>query len=257
MKFSYRIIGYIAVLLYIIGIFAVGINALMYADAIAKLWKEMPSLFYLSTATNLMGILAFIGLLLGVTTQTELIYVTNTEENGKNQKNIEQKDTIEESQHNKETINKIRQSLVDTNQNRLQIIEKCLRLACEELEASIGVLYQNQNKSLKMIASYALYQEKTTITSYDLGEGLVGQVAKNGKTIKLTQIPEDYLPVVSGLGKSLPSFVMILPIIQNENEVFGVIELAGFLDFSERDIKFLEDVALLLANELEKELVNH
>ncbi|TAE73744.1 MAG: GAF domain-containing protein [Bacteroidetes bacterium] len=257
MKFSYRFIGYIAVLLYIIGIFAVGINALMYADAISKLWKEMPSLFYLSTATNLLGLLAFIGLLLGVTTKTELIYVTNDKDSIQKQEQEAQQDIIEESVHNKETLNKIKQILADKSEKRLQIIEKSLRYACEELEASIGVLYQNQNKTLKMMASYALYQEKTEITAYNFGEGLVGQVAKDAKTIKLSQIPEDYLPIVSGLGKSLPSFVLISPITQNENEVLGVIELASFLDFSDRDIKFLEDVALLLANELKKELVNY
>ncbi|TAE46020.1 MAG: GAF domain-containing protein, partial [Cytophagales bacterium] len=127
---------------------------------------------------------------------------------------------------------------------------------CEDLQASIGVIYQNQNKILKMVGSYALYQEKTSVTAYNIGEGLVGQVAKNKKTIKLNQIPEDYLPIVSGLGKALPSFVLILPILQNENEVLGVIELAGFLDFSDADILFLEDVALLLANELKKDLIS-
>ncbi|TAG05706.1 MAG: GAF domain-containing protein [Cytophagia bacterium] len=256
MKLSYRVIGYIAVFLYIIGIFAVGVNALMYADAIAKLWKEMPSLFYLSTATNLLGLLAFIGLLLGVTTKTELVYVTNTKENQKINEDTESKQVVTENLQNKKTIDRIKQLLTDTNQNHTQMIEKSLRLVCEDLQASIGVIYQNQNKILKMVGSYALYQEKTSVTAYNIGEGLVGQVAKNKKTIKLNQIPEDYLPIVSGLGKALPSFVLILPILQNENEVLGVIELAGFLDFSDADILFLEDVALLLANELKKDLIS-
>jgi putative methionine-R-sulfoxide reductase with GAF domain len=251
MKFNFRIIGYIAVILYVIGIFAVAVSALNYTYSITRLWKEMPILFYLATATNLLGLLAFIGLISGVNTKTELIYISNEEFNQSNLQNTEEQKQNSNEIISTHSLEKIKNVFTEVSLKRNQTFEKTLRIICEELNASVGALYINEDNILSMYASYALYQENNQNKEYKLGEGLVGQVAKNGKMIKLTNVPEDYLPIVSGLGKGSPSVVLLLPIMSVANDIVGVVELAGFQDFTEGDIKYLENVALLLAKEIE------
>jgi GAF domain-containing protein len=101
-----------------------------------------------------------------------------------------------------------------------------------------------------MTANYALYKEDGYEEKYELGVGLVGQVAKNGKIIKLDTIPENYLPAVSGLGRSDVAYLLLIPIVNTENENLGVLELASFKDFYEYEMNFLQEVALLLAKEI-------
>jgi len=75
-------------------------------------------------------------------------------------------------------------------------------------------------------------------------------VAKDGRAIKLSQIPEGYMEVVSGLGSAYPHYLMLFPAKNNNQEVKAVIELATFKNIVGQDLIFLEEMALLLAREI-------
>ena len=60
-----------------------------------------------------------------------------------------------------------------------------------------------------------------------LGEGLVGQCAKEKKRILLTEVPGDYVRINSGLGVAPPLNIIVLPVLF-EGSVRAVVELASF-----------------------------
>jgi len=95
---------------------------------------------------------------------------------------------------------------------------------------------------LKLIASYAYKERKHVGNRFHLGEGLVGQAALEKKPILLTNVPDDYIRITSGLGEAPPRNVIVLPVLF-EGDVKAVIELASFLPFSQIHQLFLDQLA--------------
>lgn len=94
-----------------------------------------------------------------------------------------------------------------------------------------------------LTASYAFHRRKGLPTSYGLGEGLVGQCALERSRIEVTDAPSDYVEIVSGLGKTRPVSLLLVP-IQFESEMLGVLELAGLRTFTDDDTELLDSIAL-------------
>ncbi|MFN6567552.1 response regulator [Dendronalium sp. ChiSLP03b] len=92
---------------------------------------------------------------------------------------------------------------------------------------------------LKLFSSYAYQERKHLANQFRLGEGLVGQCALEKQRILLTEVPNDYIRISSGLGEALPLKIIVLPVLF-ETEVKAVIELASFQRFSELHLIFLE-----------------
>jgi HAMP domain-containing protein/CheY-like chemotaxis protein/signal transduction histidine kinase len=101
---------------------------------------------------------------------------------------------------------------------------------------------ENHTPVLKLIASYAYKERKHLGNRFYLGEGLVGQAALEKKPILLTNVPDDYIRISSGLGEAPPRNVIVLPVLF-EGEVKAVIELASFLPFSQIHQLFLDQLA--------------
>jgi len=94
---------------------------------------------------------------------------------------------------------------------------------------------------LALIASYGYKARKSVANRFAFGEGLVGQAALEGKSILITQAPEDYIRVTSGLGEAAPVNIVVMPILF-EDQVMAVIELASLRAFSEVNQSFLEQL---------------
>ena len=95
--------------------------------------------------------------------------------------------------------------------------------------------------SLVLLASYAAEGRGAHGKRLDFGEGLVGQCAIDRCKILLTNVPEGYLQISSGLGAAVPRNVLVLPIIF-ESQIKGVLELASFEGFSDTHQAFLEQL---------------
>src|SRR5947207_8041728 len=96
--------------------------------------------------------------------------------------------------------------------------------------------------SMRLIASYAYRHRKHVANRFGLGEGLVGQAALEKQPILLTNVPDDYIQITSGLGEAPPRNIIVIPILF-EGEIKAVIELASFLPFSAIHQTFLDQLA--------------
>jgi CheY-like chemotaxis protein/HAMP domain-containing protein len=129
-------------------------------------------------------------------------------------------------------------------------LEDVSRLIMSELtplvSAHHGAFFISQQEGgdifLKLIASYAYKQRKAVASRFHLGEGLVGQSALEKKSILLTNVPDDYIMINSGLGESAPLNIVVLPVLF-EGEVRAVIELASFRAFSQIHQIFLDQLS--------------
>ncbi len=132
-----------------------------------------------------------------------------------------------------ETIDAVFENLSETEEIE-KTFEKLLSNISKSFEIVQGLAFTvapDSENTFKAVASYAHYKQ-TEIPEFKLGEGITGQVAKNKELIRLDNVPENYITVVSGLGSGSPQHLLIFPVISNEQTV-AVIELASFKDFGE------------------------
>src|SRR5437762_1682514 len=94
---------------------------------------------------------------------------------------------------------------------------------------------------LKLIATYGYKERKSVSNRFKFGEALVGQAALERKTIVITEAPEDYIRIASGLGEAAPANIIVLPVLF-EDQVMAVIELASFKRFSDIHQTFLDQL---------------
>jgi CheY-like chemotaxis protein/signal transduction histidine kinase/HAMP domain-containing protein len=132
-------------------------------------------------------------------------------------------------------------------------LESVSRLIMSELtplvQAQHGAFYMKDDdregargEVLKLVATYAYKERKNVANRFVEGEGLVGQAALEKKPIVISNVPDDYIQISSGLGEAPPRNIIVLPIVF-EGEVKGVIELASFARFSQINQIFLDQLA--------------
>ncbi|MBT33467.1 MAG: hypothetical protein CMO01_27710 [Thalassobius sp.] len=100
--------------------------------------------------------------------------------------------------------------------------------------------------SLHLKGCYAYGRKKFVEQNIEEGEGLLGQCYLEGTFIHLTEVPNDYIEITSGLGEATPSSLILMPLKVN-NKVEGIIELASFDVFENHHIDYLEKIAESLA----------
>jgi PAS domain S-box-containing protein len=108
---------------------------------------------------------------------------------------------------------------------------------------------------LELVSCYA-YDRKKFIQKQILpGQGLVGQVYLEKDTIYLTEVPEDYVTITSGLGLANPKSILIVPLKVND-QILGIVELASFHKFQKYQIEFIEKLGESIASTIANAKVN-
>lgn len=137
--------------------------------------------------------------------------------------------------------------------------DKDLSQLCDKvIEKLVGYMKTNQggifiiqtddngDQYLELMAARAYERKKYKEKRIEIGHGLVGQCAIEKRRIYMTDVPEGYMSITSGLGLSSPKSLLIVPLKTNE-EIVGVIEMASFENFDDTDIEFLEKVGESIA----------
>lgn len=118
--------------------------------------------------------------------------------------------------------------------------------------------YQDQDPNdvyLELLSAYAYNRKKFIKKKIHLGEGLVGSCAQEKYTIYLTDIPDDYIEIESGIGSANPKSLLIVP-LKIENDILGVIELASFNEMKPFEIELVEKIAESIAATLQTTRIN-
>jgi len=116
-----------------------------------------------------------------------------------------------------------------------------------------GFFILNDNEAvpfLELISAFAYDRIKLLTKRIELGDGLVGMCAVEKNTVVITDVPEDYMQIESGLGEAAPTNILIIP-LKTEDNILGVIEIASFYEFKKNEIDFIENIAEDIAKTLE------
>ncbi len=118
--------------------------------------------------------------------------------------------------------------------------------------SQVGGIYilneeNTDNIFLELTGFYAYDRHKFFEDKIFPGENLVGQCFLEKDTIFITDVPDNYIKISSGLGKENPKSILIVPMILNQ-KVYGIIELASLEVFPKYVIEFTEKTAEILAS---------
>ncbi|KKK39469.1 histidine kinase [Mesobacillus campisalis] len=111
--------------------------------------------------------------------------------------------------------------------------------------ASLGAFYlmdgDRSGTILKKISSYADSGETPARGTIPEREGLVGQCARDGRSIYLEEVPGNFTPVKTAFGEAVPACILISPVIVKD-EVVAVVELAALRHFTKPEKALIEKV---------------
>lgn len=150
----------------------------------------------------------------------------------------------------------LRQSSDDMKEFSYNIISSLVKY----IDATQGALFiiNDDDKNdihLEMQAAYAYDRRKHIEKRIEMGEGLVGRAVQEQETVYMTELPDEYIYITSGLGHANPNCLLIVPLKIND-EVYGAIEIAGFNEFEKHVRKFVEDVAEDIASTIKNTKIN-
>ncbi|HEY8407343.1 MAG TPA: HAMP domain-containing protein [Gaiellaceae bacterium] len=125
-------------------------------------------------------------------------------------------------------------------------LQEVSRLIMSELTPLVGAQYGaffllDDGDAYQLVASYGYKTRKKVANRFKVGEALVGQAALEKQSILITEPPEDYVKVTSGLGEAPPRNIMVMPVLF-EDQVMAVIEIGSFSSFAEVQRAFLESL---------------
>jgi hypothetical protein len=193
--------------------------------------REMSFIFYAALILSLLVSFAFYILLVTIpSTKSNLEeqqrVVTKKESviTKKEEKTISVNDTSSLTKHFEELRTK-------NNNPR----EAFLHLLADRFQMVQGVFFKEETENQYEATDLYAWCRDETPASFYAGETLSGQVVVNKKLLYLTQVPENYITVFSGLGSSTPSYLLIVPFINGER-VEAVVEAAFFRPLEQMDI---------------------
>ncbi|BDD04026.1 PAS domain-containing protein [Aureibacter tunicatorum] len=121
--------------------------------------------------------------------------------------------------------------------------DKLLRHIIEYVNANQAAFFMLKKSAdeewLEQQSCIAYNRKKYFDKKIDLKTSLIGDVILNKSTIFLTDIPENYVSITSGLGESNPRNIVMFPVLHDDSPM-GVIEVASFEVMEDHVIKFLE-----------------
>lgn len=179
------------------------------------------------------------------------------------------KDIIDEDRKKSTINNRINlgmaqfSDILQKNSHDIKIlIDKFVTELVSYFEANQGALYilnesadQLTDQELELQFTYAWNRKKYKSDSFKVGDNLAGQAVLENDTIYMTNVPDNYIEITSGIGKSSPKSLLIVPLKLNEQPK-GVLEIASLKEFEKYEIELIEKLCENLASTITNTLAN-
>ncbi len=136
------------------------------------------------------------------------------------------------------------------NQDLQDLSNQLITFVTKHIGGQLGVVYLLNDKAdpnhYEMIASYAYKRRKGYPETFQMGEGLIGQAAMENETLIVSQLPDEYIHIQSGVGYAVPKHIAVIPCEYN-GKVIAVMEVASVNEISEEALEFLNLVKASIA----------
>lgn len=151
--------------------------------------------------------------------------------------------------------------ILRSDSNLTNLADNLISKLVKYINANQGAIFllntdNPSQKYLQLVACYAYDRKKYLQNKLEIGEGIVGQCFLEKAPIILSEIPQNYLKITSGLGNANPRFLVTIPLIR-EGDVMGVVELASFHKLEQYQILFIEKLAESIASSIYNININH
>lgn len=187
---------------------------------------------------------------------------------------IDMKNNLLKAQE-QEDIRNLERKKLNWSQEGIALLGEVLRKSTENFEeylfniissvvsylkaAQGGIFLLNEDNPdevfLELRMAYAYNKRKVLDAKIKIGESLVGRCFQEQELIYLTNLPEGYTLITSGLGDHDPKSLLLLPLMF-ENESLGVIEIASLHTFADFEMDFLRSIGERIASSISIALKN-
>jgi methyl-accepting chemotaxis protein len=142
--------------------------------------------------------------------------------------------------------------IIRNGNNQLdQMCDDIIRFIVKYMKFNQGALFLKEERDgesiLRLKGCFAYDRKKFLGKVLEPGEGLTGQCYLEKSLVVLTDVPDGYTLITSGLGMATPHCLVFLPLIRDEI-VEGVVELASFTRPEKYQLEFLEKAATAMAS---------
>jgi len=157
-------------------------------------------------------------------------------------------------QWSNEGLTKFVDILRSSNDDLNLLGDKIIAALVQYTKSNQGAIYilndeDSNNKYLELVSLFAYDIKKHEQQKIKLGEGILGQTFLEKETTYLTNMPESYIRITSGLGDASPRSLLLVP-LKVDTQVYGIIELASFNEYLPHEIAFVEKLGESIASTL-------
>ena len=150
-----------------------------------------------------------------------------------------------------EGITKFVEIMRSSNDNLQTLGDSVVSTLVQYTNSNQGALYilndeDQNNKYLELISLFAFDIKKYEQRKIKLGEGILGQTFLEKELTYITNMPEEYIRITSGLGDANPKSLLLFP-LKVDRDAYGIIELASFNEYASHEISFVETLGESIA----------
>ena len=123
-----------------------------------------------------------------------------------------------------------------------QLGDSMLTFLSRFLDSHAAALFKGEGAHFQLAAELGVPAGAALPTGFSVKEGLLGQVAADGRPIVIHEVPEGYLTIGSALGRDRPRHLLIAP-FKADGVVNAVIELGFLHPVDDRMLELFAEVA--------------